>query len=116
MMMIREWESELCTGMRDGLSSIKGLCIRGITEASRMKSRVPTFSFTLQGHHPKSICRELDAAGIYAWDGNYYAPEVTGRLGLDGSGGMVRVGAVHYNTHAEIRRLVDAVDAVASPA
>lgn len=110
---IQEWESELCAVMRDGLSSIKGLCIRGITEAARMKSRVPTFSFTLQGHHPKSICQALDAAGISAWDGNYYAPEVTGRLGLEGSGGMVRVGAVHYNTRAEVQYLVEALDAIA---
>jgi hypothetical protein len=31
------------------------------------------------------------------WDGNYYALEVTTRLGLEESGGMVRVGPVHYN-------------------
>jgi selenocysteine lyase/cysteine desulfurase len=28
-------------------------------------------------------------------------------LGLQSSGGMVRVGAVHYNTLAEIERLID---------
>jgi len=38
------------------------------------------------------------------WDGNYYALEVTSRLGLERSGGMVRVGPVHYNTVEEIRR------------
>jgi hypothetical protein len=31
------------------------------------------------------------------WDGNYYALEVTTRLGLEGSGGMVRVGPVPQN-------------------
>jgi hypothetical protein len=31
------------------------------------------------------------------WDGNYYALAVTERLGLEESGGMVRVGPVHYN-------------------
>jgi hypothetical protein len=39
------------------------------------------------------------------WDGNYYALEVTTRLGLEGSGGMVRLGSVHYNTVEEIKRL-----------
>ena len=35
------------------------------------------------------------------WDGNYYALEVTTRLGLEDSGGMLRVGSVHYNTLEE---------------
>jgi cysteine desulfurase family protein (TIGR01976 family) len=112
MAAIQECESALGAQMRDGLSSIKGLRIHGITDAARMKSRVPTFSFTMEGHHPKNICRTLDAAGIYAWDGNYYAPEVTRRLGLEGSGGMVRVGAVHYNTPAEVQVLVEALCAI----
>ena len=38
-------------------------------------------------------------------DGNYYALAVTERLGLEGKGGMVRIGAVHYNTVDEIQWL-----------
>ena len=38
------------------------------------------------------------------WDGNFYAQAVTERLGLEGSGGMVRVGATHYNTMDEVHR------------
>ncbi len=113
MESIRECESGLSAALREGLSSIPGLCIRGIVDASRMTCRVPTFSFTMRDRHPKKICQALDAAGISAWDGNYYAPEVTRRLGLEGSGGMVRVGAVHYNTLAEVQRLVDALRAIA---
>jgi len=113
MKSIQEYESVLCGALADGLGSVKGLGIRGITEAARMKSRVPTFSFTLDGHHPKKVCQTLDSAGIFAWDGNYYAPEVTRRLGLEESGGMVRVGAVHYNSPAEIERLVDVLGSMA---
>jgi cysteine desulfurase family protein (TIGR01976 family) len=112
MESIQECETGLCTALRDGLSSIEGLCIHGIVDPSRKKCRVPTFSFTMKGRHPKRICQALDAAGISAWDGNYYAPEVTRRLGLEESGGMVRVGAVHYNTLAEVQRLVDALRAI----
>jgi hypothetical protein len=43
------------------------------------------------------------------WDGNYYALSVTERLGLEGKGGMVRIGAVPYNTVEEIRQLWDAL-------
>ena len=49
------------------------------------------------------MAEELDEQNIYVWDGNYYALEVTKRLGLEDSGGMVRVGPVHYNTVEEIR-------------
>ena len=47
------------------------------------------------------------------WDGNYYALAVTERLGLEGRGGMLRVGAVHYNTLEEIQRLQDALKKIA---
>jgi len=48
------------------------------------------------------------------WDGNYYALEVTTRLGLEDSGGMVRVGPVHYNTVEEIRMFGKVVGNIAS--
>ena len=41
------------------------------------------------------------------WDGNYYALAVTERLGVEDSGGMVRVGLVHYNTGEEVDRLLE---------
>ena len=40
------------------------------------------------------MAEELDEENIYVWDGNYYALAVTERLGLENSGGMVRVGPV----------------------
>jgi cysteine desulfurase family protein (TIGR01976 family) len=113
MTEIQGYECGLSRAMRDGLSSIKGLRIHGITGAARMNDRVPTFAFTLAGVTPRRICEELDRRGISAWDGNYYAPEVTTRLGLEGKGGMVRVGAVHYTTPEEIQQLVGAVASLA---
>ena len=52
---------------------------------------------------PHQVAEELDEANIFVWDGNYYALEVTTRLGLEDKGGMVRVGPVHYNTLELIR-------------
>ena len=54
---------------------------------------------------PRAVAEKLAQAGIYVWDGNYYALGVTERLGLEATGGMVRVGAVHYNTLEEVERL-----------
>jgi len=70
---------------------------------------VPTAAFTLMGKSPRRVAEQLDEANIYVWDGNYYALEVTTRLGLEGSGGMVRVGPVHYNTLEEIQRFGEAL-------
>jgi selenocysteine lyase/cysteine desulfurase len=63
----------------------------------------------LQGWQPRRVAEELDQAGIYVWDGNYYALAVTERLGLEDKGGMVRVGPVHYNTLDEILKLREAL-------
>jgi len=58
------------------------------------------------------VAEELDEANIYVWYGNYYALEVTSRLGLEDSGGMVRVGPVHYNTVEEIKRFGEVMRAI----
>jgi selenocysteine lyase/cysteine desulfurase len=63
--------------------------------------------------HPRDVAAELGKQGIFVWDGKTYALAVTERLGLEGKGGMVRIGAVHYNTVDEIRRLGDALRALA---
>jgi selenocysteine lyase/cysteine desulfurase len=75
---------------------------------------VPTFSFNLKGWHPRRLAERLAREGIYVWDGNYYALAVTERLGLEGSGGMVRVGPVHYNTVDEIQKFGEVLARVVS--
>jgi selenocysteine lyase/cysteine desulfurase len=59
--------------------------------------------------HPRQIAEYLGQRGIFVWDGNYYALAIMEKLGLQQSGGMVRVGLVHYNTLAEIDRLAGAL-------
>jgi selenocysteine lyase/cysteine desulfurase len=59
------------------------------------------------------VAKKLADQGIYVWDGNYYAINVTERLGLEDQGGMVRVGAAHYNTLDEITRLGVALQKIA---
>lgn len=113
METIRAYERGLSRQLLEGLGSIKGLAIHGITDPARLAQRVATYSFTIKGVHPRAVCEKLDAAGISAWNGNYYAPEVTTRLGLEETGGMVRIGAVHYTTAEEVRTLVSCLAAIA---
>ena len=71
-------------------------------------SRRPTFAFTVEDYTPRAVAEHLAERDIAVWDGNYYAVEVIERLGL-GAEGAVRVGFVHYNTRAEVHRLLDAL-------
>ena len=73
---------------------------------------MPTAAFNVAGHAPAEVSAALGEQGIFVWDGNYYALELMQRLGLESSGGAVRVGAVHYNTAEEIDRFLEAVAAL----
>lgn len=76
-----------------------------------MDGRVPTFAFTVAGVQPRMAAERLGLLEIAVWDGNYYAVEVMNRLGL-GDEGAVRAGFVHYNTVAEVDRLIRALEAM----
>jgi cysteine desulfurase family protein (TIGR01976 family) len=106
MYAIKEYEKILSAQLINGLNEIPYLKIHGITDLKKIDERVPTISFTHKNIAPAEISRQLAAENIYVWDGHYYALEVVKHLGLDKSGGMVRVGAVHYNTVEEINRLL----------
>jgi cysteine desulfurase family protein (TIGR01976 family) len=114
MAAIRSYERSLTPRLIEGLASIPGLEIRGITDPRRVDERCPTVAFTLRGHHPHAVSRALGDRGICTWDGDYYAYELIRALGLAESGGMVRVGLAHYNTVDEIDALIDAVAAIAA--
>ncbi len=109
MHAIREYEFGLSRTLLEGLGATPGVRIRGVTDIGRLEQRVPTVAFTLEGRTPRQVAAELGQRAINVWDGNYYALEVMEWLGLEGQGGMVRVGAVHYNTLEEIERFLDAV-------
>ena len=55
---------------------------------------------------PEALARALGERDVYAWHGHNYAIEPLRALGLLESGGVLRVGLVHYNTHEEIDRFV----------
>jgi cysteine desulfurase family protein (TIGR01976 family) len=111
--VIRAYEFELSRALIETIHSVPGVRIYGLTDTRRLEERVPTVSFTLEGHTPRSVAEQLARAGFYVWDGNYYALAVTQRLGVEEHGGMVRVGAVHYNTLDEIARLGEALKKIA---
>lgn len=110
---IQAYERMLTIALLEELVAMPGIHVHGITDPVRLDERVPTVSFTWEGRHPREIARALGDRGIFVWDGNYYALAVTERLGVEDRGGMVRVGAAHYNTVEEIERLGDALRTMA---
>jgi cysteine desulfurase family protein (TIGR01976 family) len=116
MAAIGAYESGLTRHLLEGLKSVPGLRLVGVSDPARLNERVPTVSFTMGTRSPREVAEALGRDGIYVWDGDFYAPSVTERLGLAGSGGLIRVGLVHYNTLAEIDRLIEALGRLAAGA
>lgn len=116
MRLMVEHEQEISRRLISGLSQIPGLKVWGITDLNQLSRRVPTVSFTLEGWQPRQVAEKLAERNIFVWDGNYYALAVMERLDLQKSGGMVRVGAAHYNTVEEIDALVASIQKLAQNA
>ncbi len=104
------YENELVTHLIDNIQKINGVKFFGIRETSRLHERVPTIAIRYKDEHPHATATRLAEQGICVWDGNYYALNLTERLGVEDKGGMVRIGLTHYNTRAEVDRLLNALE------
>jgi cysteine desulfurase family protein (TIGR01976 family) len=92
-----------------GQRFLDGLPDRGtLYGLAKMEGRVPTFAFRVEGVPTRRVAELLAEREIAVWDGDYYAFEAMERLGLQPDG-AVRAGFVHYNTVAEIDRLLEAL-------
>ena len=106
------YERSLFQRLLDGLEQIKGLKIWGITDRGRLHCRTPTAAFTVPGLSPREITAEMGKKGFFLWEGDFYAQALIERLGLFESGGVVRLGLVHYNTAEEVDRCLCALEAL----
>lgn len=105
---MNEYETQLAEHLIKGLQAIPGVRITGITDMTRMHDRVATVIFSKDGYHPDEVAQHLANQQIFVWSGNYYAVEVMARLGRTDTG-LVRVGAAHYNTIAELDQFLNGV-------
>jgi cysteine desulfurase family protein (TIGR01976 family) len=105
----RRYETSLVMKLVEGLLAIPDAQIFGITDSKRFDERCSTLSFRLGDHHPTEIAAFLGDRGIFTWDGNFYALNLSERLGVEQKGGVLRVGLVHYNTADEVDRLLAAL-------
>jgi cysteine desulfurase family protein (TIGR01976 family) len=113
MSEIRGCERTLAERIAAGLTSIPDVRLWGITDPARFADRTPTFALTVEGVTPREVAEELAREQIFAWDGDFYARALIERLGQFDTGGLVRLGIVHYNTADEVDRVLDALDRIA---
>jgi cysteine desulfurase family protein (TIGR01976 family) len=110
----RQHEMALLAHLVEGLLAIPGLRFFGISDPQRFHERCSTVSLRLAHHSPAQVASFLGDRGIFTWDGNYYALNLTERLGVEATGGLLRIGLVHYNTMEEVNRLLAALREIAA--
>ncbi len=106
--MIRQHETGLMSAFLEGLDALPFLRLYGPTT---LATRVPTFALRKEGATPSALAEALARQNIFVWDGNFYAMALAQALGVDASGGVLRVGFLHYNTLEEVQLVLQALDA-----
>ena len=113
MTAIREHEAGLSTRFMRGLAALPGTCACGASLTPLGSTdRTPTFGITSASRTPREMAEALGRAGIFAWNGHFYAQALIERLGLAETGGVLRLGFVHYNTADEVDRTLEALEAI----
>ncbi|MEF1291478.1 cysteine desulfurase-like protein [Vibrio sp. M260118] len=88
------------------LDELDGVNLFGQSQANS-EVRTPTFALTFDHHSSESIAKKLGEKNICVWNGHFYALGLVRQLGLEASGGVVRIGFMHYNTIEEVDMLFD---------
>jgi cysteine desulfurase family protein (TIGR01976 family) len=113
MITIQEYERSLSEYLIPHLLEIPGVTLYGIVDRSHFAWRTPTVGIRVAGYAPLELAKQLGDRGIFTWNGNFYALNLMQRLGLEVSGGMLRIGCTHYNTLEEIQRLLHTLHEIA---
>jgi cysteine desulfurase family protein (TIGR01976 family) len=111
---IQQHERGLVEMLIGGLLALPGLKFYGISDVAKLDRRCPTVAVRIAGHTPLDLATRLGERGIFTWDGNYYALNLTERLDVEKDGGFLRIGLAHYNTAAEVQRLLQGLREIAA--
>ncbi|WP_117235407.1 cysteine desulfurase-like protein [Vibrio maerlii] len=99
-------EAALCRHFLQRIEEIRGVKVYG-RGLENVATRTPTFALRFDGTAPETVAKRLGEKGICVWNGHFYALGLIKQLGLLESGGVVRVGFMHYNTLEEIDDLIE---------
>jgi cysteine desulfurase family protein (TIGR01976 family) len=107
-----DYEKALAKHLIEGLQRLPRVRVQGVTDPAAMDRRVPTVSFVVDGIAPARIAEGLARKNIFVWSGHNYAVEAAKSLNIYDKGGAIRVGPVHYNTAAEIDKLLTSLEEI----
>lgn len=109
---IAAYEQMLVERLMEGLQLVPRVRVYGITNRMDWPNRVATVSVRKEGTTPEQLAEALAAENIFTWNGNFYALALSERLGVEASGGLLRIGLVHYNTLGEVDRCLRVLEQV----
>jgi selenocysteine lyase/cysteine desulfurase len=104
MTAVSRYEAALFERLDRGLRAMRHVQVLGAPQY-----RVPTLSFTVSWMRPRQVTSELARRGVCAWDGDFYSRELFDAIGVNETGGAVRLGLMHYNTVEEVDHLLEHV-------
>lgn len=107
---IARHEGELSRLFLKKIKTYPQITLYGITDEDRLNERTPTFSFTISGVKPRAVSEFFGEQHVCIWDGHFYAQGLIEQLGLSESGGVIRVGCMHYNSLDEIEKFFVLLD------
>jgi selenocysteine lyase/cysteine desulfurase len=104
MAAAHDHERRLLRALIDGLAGLPKVTLYGDA-----RDRTATVYFNVVGLTPRAVAEHLADRRVNVWDGDNYAWELAGVLGIRDTGGAVRAGLVHYNDRSDVDRLLAAV-------
>ncbi len=108
MNALEEYEEKLLVYMENQIKALPGVTMYG-----HAKHRTPTLYFSFAGHVSADIYKAMVAKKVNVPAHNFYALEVSRKLGL-GDDGALRAGLAPYSTREDVDRLVSGLREVIS--
>ena len=106
--LIAKHETEIANPLLDYINTRDDINLIGKTKISN-KDRAPTIAFTMNNKSSKELSSDLVKQGIATRNDNFYAWRCLKALGIDTDDGVVRTSMVHYNTHEDVKKLIEAL-------
>ena len=111
--LIANHEKEIANPLLEYLNSRSNIKLIGKSKISN-KDRAPTIAFTMDNKSSKDLSSELIKHGIATRNDNFYAWRCLLALGIDVDDGVVRTSMVHYNSHDDVEKLINALKKINS--
>jgi cysteine desulfurase family protein (TIGR01976 family) len=110
MAAIEDHESDLAWKFIAAMKERPNYTLWGITDEAQKDQRVPTIAVSRDGENSNDVAAHLANNGIDIWSRSVYSISLSERLGLEKTGGFIRVGFIHYNTDWELEKLLNTLD------